>query len=149
MVSLKQLFAAVAALSAMGAGTAYACPAGGGDNQPVAIEPEFDEAEELLLEARTLEQAASREDSRARTQQSAARKQRQLAAGLRERARLFPELDTSVLLAKARVADREAALADARAKQHSKRSKQLRARALELRALAKKLAGFGDGSRIL
>lgn len=148
MVSLKQIFVAVAVLSAMGTGSAYACPAGGGDNQPVAIEPEFSEAEELILEARTLEQAATREDSRVRTQQAAARKQRQLAAGLRERARLFPELDTSVLLAKAQVADREAALADTRAKQSSKRAKQLRSRALELRALAKQL-GFGDGTRIL
>jgi hypothetical protein len=148
MAAFRKVFAAIVAVSAMGAGTAYACPAGGGDNQPVAIEPEFSEAEELLLEARTLDQAAAREDGRARAQQATARKQRQLSAGFRERARLFPELDTSVLLAKAQVADREAALADSRAKQHTKRSKQLKARALELRALAKKLA-FGEETKIL
>jgi hypothetical protein len=144
----RQLLASIVALGALGAGTAYACPAGGGDNLPVAIEPELSEAEELLLEARELEDAAATETAKARSAQTTARKQRQLAAALRERARLFPELDVSTLLARAQVADREARSAESRAKTHSGRAKTLRTRAAELRALAKRLA-FGEGSRML
>ena len=139
----------ILAAGAFGAGTAQACPTGRGDNLPVAVEPELSEAEELLLEARELESAASLETSRARSAQATATRQRQLAAVLRERARLFPELDTVSLLSRARTADREARNADARARAHTSRAKTLRTRASELRKLAKRLSGGGAGWGIL
>lgn len=114
--------------------SAVACPTGG---REAAFEPQLSEIQQLLLTAAEIERSASVEDQKAQSQRSSARRQRQLAVNLRERARLFPDIDGQVLLARARVADQESLAAESRAKTAARRAQVLRQRAAEIRELAK------------
>lgn len=127
------------------AGSADACPPGGGN--AVFLEPEDSEGDQLFEAARQLDRSAVQEDQRARSAFEVARRQRQIAANLRERARVFPDLDASLLLAKADLATDEAVAAESRARSHTTRARALRARATELRSRAKRIFGAGPSAR--
>lgn len=114
--------------------SAMACPTGGRD---AAFEPQLSERQELLLTAAEIERSAAVEEQKAQSQRATAKRQRQLAVNLRERARLFPDVDGQVLFARARVADQEALAAESRAKTATRRAQALRLRAAEIRELAK------------
>lgn len=120
------------------AASAWACR-GGGQPAEAAFEPPQDRVELLLEAAAEAEQEAATEEGRAQRFRMSARKQRELASSLRERARLFPDVDGSVLFAKAVVADREAVVADSRARTHAGRARNLHTRARELRESARQL----------
>ncbi len=126
---------------------ASACPTSGDGD--ASFEP--DRVDSLLEAARDADADAVQEEAQARSAQITAKKQRQLASTLRERARLFPEIDGSSLFARASAADREAAQADGRARTHASRGRTFRARATKLRALAKAelLGDTGTGFTIL
>lgn len=110
-------------------GSAQACRRGG--HVGVASEPSRSDI--LRAKARQLEDAANREDASAKAVKQVARNKRQLAATLKERARLLPESGAD-LLARAELAIAEAATADAEARAHSKRARVLRNQAKELLA---------------
>lgn len=125
---------------------ALACPTGGG-NGDASFEP--DRVDTLLQAAREADADAIQEDADARSARATAKRQRTVAASLRERARLFPEGDASSLLARAALADREAAAADSSARTHSSRAKAFKSRASKLRALAKEELLDTGGNTIL
>lgn len=124
---------------------AEACRPGGGRVDPVVIQPVVSQSEILLQAIQQAETAASQQDFNARAAQKEARQHRTLAAVLRERARIFPDLDTRALLNQAAESERLARRADARAQTASARAAALRARAKELRLQLLGQPGLGHG----
>lgn len=144
MTIIQRVLVVLAAMTplTLPAASAWACR-GGGQPAEAAFEPQ-DRVQLLLEAAAQAEQDAAMEENRAQRFRMSARKQRELASSLRERARLFPDVDSSVLAAKAVVADREAVLADSRARTAAGRARNLHTRARELRESARQLVGDGD-----